>query len=333
MAILRYRGLPAGHDVLSPFTARDGTCDTWGWQMINLRDAIRIELDRERRRQELLQVGRELRLAWTLGKTTLYKYMSLADHERRDRVLDVLRNCRVYLSAPSQLNDSADCRPRFELARPLSDPDFVRELQADEERMIAEERLTADEVDLLRAQYGVTPERLAEGVTENTRRELESKTRIYCLSARNTDSGMWGLYAGLNGVCLHFACHSGTVFGNARGVVYSPKREPILIPIKYNNPDDIADRMAFIKGERWQGEEEYRLVAFGDSLGEDTPLLAEHFVGFAPPDLTGITFGMNIDPGHRKLLLDAIAAHPTPVLVFEAVEGAGFDIEVRPVIP
>ena len=115
--------------------------------------------------------------------------------------------------------------------------------------------------------------------------------------------------------------------------MYTPKREPILIPIKYNNPDDIADRMAFIKGERWQGEEEYRLVAFGDSLGEDTPLLAEHFVGFAPPDLTGITFGMNIDPGHRKLLLDAIAAHPTPVLVFEAVEGAGFDIEVRPVIP
>jgi hypothetical protein len=31
--------------------------------------------------------------------------------------------------------------------------------------------------------------------------ELESKTRIYCLSARNRDSGMWGLYAGLNGVC------------------------------------------------------------------------------------------------------------------------------------
>jgi hypothetical protein len=298
--------------------------------MINLRDAIRIELDRERRRQELLQVARGLRLAWAFGKTTLYKYMSLADQERRDRVLDVLRNARVYLSAPSQLNDAADCRPRFELARPLTDPDFVGELQVDEERMIAEQSLTPEEVDRLRAQYGVTPERLAEGVTENTRRELEGKTRIYCLSARNTDSGMWGLYAGLNGVCLHFACHSGSVFGNARRVVYAPTREPILIPIQYNNPDDIADRMAFIKGERWQGEEEYRLVAFGDSLGEDTPLIDDHFVGFAPPDLTGITFGMNVDPGYRQLLLDAIAARPTPVQVFEAVEGTGFDIEVRP---
>jgi hypothetical protein len=301
--------------------------------MTNLSDAIRIELDRERRRQELLQVGRKLRLAWTFGKTTLYKYMSLADHERRDRVQDVLRNSRVYLSAPSQLNDSADCRPRFELAKPLSDPDFVRELQADEGRMIAEQRLTPDDVARLHAEHGVAPERLAEGVTENTRRELENKTRIYCLSARNTDSGMWGLYAGLNGVCLHFACHSGSVFGNARGVVYSPTREPILIPISYNNPDDIADRMAFIKGERWQGEEEYRLVAFGDSLGEDRPLIDDHFVGFAPLDLTGITFGINIEAKHRKLLLDAIAARPTPVLVFEAVEGAGFDIEVRPVIP
>ena len=66
--------------------------------MTILSDAIRIELDRERRRQELLQVGRKLRLAWTFGKATLYKYMSLADHERRDRVLEILRKSRVYLS-------------------------------------------------------------------------------------------------------------------------------------------------------------------------------------------------------------------------------------------
>jgi hypothetical protein len=298
--------------------------------MINLRGAIRIELDRERRRQELLRVGRELRLAWTFGKATLYKYMSLADQERRDRVLDVLRNSRVYLSAPSQLNDPADCRPRFELAKSLTDPDFVRELQADEERMIAEQRLSADEVERLHAQYGVAPERLAEGVTENTRRALEDKTRIYCLSARNTDSGMWGLYAGLNGVCLHFACHSGSVFGNARGVVYSPTREPILIPIHYNKPNDIADRMAFVKGERWVGEEEYRLVAYDGFLSEDTPLIDDHFVAFAPEYLIGVTLGMNIDPVHRGLLLDAIAARPAPVQVFEAVEGDGFDIQVRP---
>jgi len=187
--------------------------------MTNLRDAIRYEIERDQRRQELLGVARQLRLGWSLGKTMLYKYMSLADPERRDRVLDVLGNSKVYLSAPSQLNDASDCRPRFELAKPLTDPDFVRELEADEERIIAEERLTPEDVARLRAQYGVTPERLAEGVTQNTRRELESKTRIYCLSARNTDSGMWGLYAGLKGVCLHLACHSGSVFGNARGVV------------------------------------------------------------------------------------------------------------------
>lgn len=146
--------------------------------MPNLRDAIRYEIERDQRRQQLLGVARQLRLGWVLGKTTLYKYMSLADPERRDRVLDVLRNSRVYLSAPSQLNDAADCRPRFELARPLTDPDFVRELQADEEHMIAEERLTPEEVEQLHAQYGVTPERLAQGVTDNTRRELEGKTRI-----------------------------------------------------------------------------------------------------------------------------------------------------------
>jgi hypothetical protein len=183
----------------------------------------------------------------------------------------------------------------------------------------------------LRAQYGVTPERLAEGVTQNTRRELESKTRIYCLSARNTDSGMWGLYAGLNGVCLHLACHSGSVFGNARGVVYSPTREPILIPLRYNDQDALVDRMSFVKGLRWQGEEEYRLVAYDGSVGEDYALVDDHFVAFAPADLIGITFGMNIDLEHRHMLLDAIAARSTPIQVFEAVEGTGFDIEVRPI--
>jgi len=288
-------------------------------------------MERDQRRHELVQVARQLRLAWSLGKATLYKYMSLADPERRDRVLDVLRNSRVYLSAPSQLNDAADCRPRFELARPLTDPDFVRELQADEERMIAEERLTPEEVERLHAQHGVAPERLAEGVTDNTRRELENKTRIYCLSARGTDSGMWGLYAGLSGVCLHFACHSGSVIGNARGVVYVTTREPILIPLRYNNEDTLADRMAFVKGVRWQDEEEYRLVAYGGSVGKDYPLVDDHFVAFAPVDLTGITFGMNIDPDDRQLILYAIATRSTPMQVFEAVEGDGFDVEIRPI--
>jgi hypothetical protein len=299
--------------------------------MPNLRDAIRYELERDRRRLKLLSVARQLRLAWSLGKTTLYKYMSLADAERLDRVLDVLRNSRVYLSAPSQLNDAADCRPRFELAKPLTDPDFVRELQADEERMIAEQRLTPEKVERLHAQYGVAPERLAEGVTENTRRELEDKTRIYCLSARGTDSGMWGLYAGLSGVCLHFACNSGSVIGNARGVVYSTTREPILIPLRYNSEDALADRIAFVKGVRWQDEEEYRLVAYGGSVGEDYPLVDDHFVAFQPADLTGMTFGTNINPGNRQLILDAIAARPMPMQVFEAVEGDGFDFEVRPI--
>jgi hypothetical protein len=181
----------------------------------------------------------------------------------------------------------------------------------------------------LHAQHGVAPERLAEGVTKNTRRELEDKTRIYCLAARGTDSGMWGLYAGLGGVCLHFACHSGSVIGNARGVVYSTTREPILIPLRYNNEDTLADRMAFVKGVRWQDEEEYRLVAYGGSVGEDYPLREDHFVAFAPADLTGITFGMNIDPNNRQIILDTIAARPTPMQVFEAVEGDGFDVEIR----
>jgi hypothetical protein len=142
---------------------------------------------------------------------------------------------------------------------------------------------------------------------------------------------MWGLYAGLSGVCLHFACHSGSVFGNARGVVYSTTREPILIPLRYNDEDTLANRMAFVKGVRWQDEEEYRLVAYGGSVGEDHPLLDDHFVAFPPADLTGITFGTNIDPSHRQLILDAIAARSTPMQVFEAVEGEGFDVEIRPI--
>src|ERR1700730_7368516 len=54
--------------------------------------------------------------------------------------------------------DRADCRPIFRLAKPLSDPDFVRELEEDERRMIAEEKLTPEQVAEARIKHGVRAE-------------------------------------------------------------------------------------------------------------------------------------------------------------------------------
>src|SRR5438309_3168475 len=121
---------------------------------------------------------------------------------------------------------------------------------------------------------------------------LQRATRIYCLSAGHHSAQMWGYYAQAHsGVCMHFDCNSGSLIGMARRVVYSEVRKPILVPIHYNSDDDVADRMVFAKAQDWQHEQEYRIVAHEDMVGDEFPVIEGRYVRFPPGLLTGITFG------------------------------------------
>jgi len=282
------------------------------------------------RRDALHDAAVKLRFAWAEGHSTLYKFMGLRE-ERLGYVIDVLENSRIYLSSPDQLNDPADCRPIFKLAKPLSDQDFVRELEEDERRMIAEEKLTPEQVAEARIKHGVRPEDLARSITEHTQLMLQKATRIYCLSADQYSAQMWGYYADAHtGVCLHFDCDSGSLMGMARRVVYSAARQPILVPIHYNTEDDIADRMVFAKAQGWQHEQEYRIVAHENMVGDEFPVVEGAYVRFPAGLLTGITFGSQITEANRSKLLTIIARRrETPLSVFQANVGDGFAVEAH----
>ena len=182
-----------------------------------LDNAVREAL-KTARREALHAAAVKLRFAWVEGHSTLYKFMGLHG-DRFAYVADVLGNSRIYLSSPDQLNDPADCRPVFEMAKPLTDLEFIIELEEDEKRMISEENLTPEQVAEARIKHGVKVQDLARSITEHTQLMLLKATRIYCLSARQNNAQMWSYYADAHrGVCLHFACDSGSLIGMARRV-------------------------------------------------------------------------------------------------------------------
>jgi hypothetical protein len=295
-----------------------------------LQTAIHSAL-KEMWREALHAAALKHRFAWAEGHLALYRFMGL-EGARFAYVEDVLQNSRIYFSSLDQLNDPADCRPIFKMAKSLLDPEFIKELEEGEKLMIAEESLTAEEVAKLRITHGVKVEDLADSITQHTQAMLQRATQIYCLSAAYSSAQMWGYYAeGHAGVCLHFDCNSGSLLGMARRVVYSEVREPILVPISYNNNDEVADRMVFAKAKTWQHEEEYRIVAHEGMVGDEFPIEAGRYVSFPQALLTGITFGSKITDAHRSRLLEIIAARKSPLRLFEASLGDGFEIAVRPI--
>jgi hypothetical protein len=283
---------------------------------------------KEETQESIFLAAKEHRMAWAEGHDTLYKYMSLGS-ENYGYVVDVLESSRVYFSSPDQLNDPADCKPVFKLAKDLSDPEFVRELEDDEARMIEADKLPPEEIASLRQKYGVEPSRLAAGVTEHTRRELEKVTRVFCMTVQPANTLMWAHYAEKHtGVCLHFRCRSQSLFGLARRVVYSTERKAILIPISYTPEEEIPDLLAFGKSADWKYEEEYRIVSHEDAY-EDYPLEGR-YCRFKPEQLIGITFGLRISASHRKRLTEIVSRRRTPMGLFQMVE-EGEHFTVKPI--
>jgi len=262
----------------------------------------------ERELERLFKQAQHDRVAWAEGHETLYKFKGLTG-DSRAHVFDIIQNSRIYMSTPDEFDDPLDCNPVCKTAKDLSDADFVRELQIDEERMIAGMHLTADEVAAMRRDFSIDIHSMAEAVTESMRKELRADSRLFCLSATQNNPLLWAHYAGGHtGVCLHFHCPRGTdaVFSLARRVDYAVDRLPVLIPLKYNESDDvIVDRMVLTKSIDWQYEAEYRIV--GNASADWGHTVDDRYCAFAPRLLTGITLGMKISAADRDVII-ALAA-------------------------
>ena len=273
-------------------------------------------------RQELQDEARALRFAWALGVDTLYKYKSL-EGASRDYTLDIIRNSRLYFSRPDQFNDPFDCAPSFALAKSKDDPDFVKELEDDERRMAFESGWTSEQLDELRGKEGVPVERMAAAVRDNTVRQLQDDTRIFCLSAEQCHPLLWSHYADSHkGICLHFSCGYGSLIGLARQVVCQERREPILIPLQYQDEDQLADKMVLVKASFWRYENEYRIIGHkGAEWGHSFDDRGR--VSFPPELLSGITLGMRISANDRADIMGLASSRKPAIPVWQATEDEG----------
>jgi hypothetical protein len=275
--------------------------------------------DREIRRQEQLELAKGLRISWAEGLEVLYKFKSLAG-ESRGHTLDIIENSRVYFSSPSQFNDPFDCSPRIDFAQDIRDPSFVAQLREDEQRMARESGMTELELEKLRAAEGVPVERMAEAVRANILAELRRDTRVFCLTTELRHPLMWSHYASSHtGICLHFSCAPGSLFGLARRVIYRRDRPAILIPLKAQSEDEITERMVFEKAQFWDYESEYRIIGhYGVHWGHGFDSMSR--VEFPPELLCGITLGMQITQPDRADILALAASHKPAIPVWQASE-------------
>jgi len=235
----------------------------------------------------------------------------------------------LYFSHADQFNDPFDCAPVCTLAKHIDDPEFVAELQADEARMIAESGLSEAEVAALRKSEGVPVEKMAAAVTANIRSLLRDDTRVFCLSQRQDHPLLWSHYADSHrGICVHFRCKYGSLFGLARAVEYKRERLPILIPLKYNiSDDDIADAMVRNKADFWGYEHEFRIIAHNAADWGYT--LDGRYCSFDGRLLVGITLGSKISAEHRAMVKGWAGGRAPPIPVYQAAEsGDTYSIDI-----
>lgn len=290
--------------------------------MTKISDAIRETLSETRlaveRGQKALEMAKRIRFAWANGVETLYKFKSLKG-DSRGHTLDIIENSRIYFPGPDEFNDPLDCAPVFELAGDLSDPKFIEALRTEEQKQLVAEGLSPAQIDALRASHGVDISKMAEAVTNGTRRLVRSDVRILCLCAELCHPLLWSHYAEKHsGICLHFRCDSETMLGLARQVNYQAERFPILIPL-CQPEDDVTDRMTLVKAEFWGHESEYRILAhLGAPWGYDFD--EAHRVSFPPELLCGITLGLKTSDADRADVLSLAVARNPAIPVWEAFE-------------
>jgi hypothetical protein len=293
---------------------------------MSLRDAIRAviksrRLQRLRDLAELRQLEEKLkhaRLPWMQGHSVLYKFKGFRDEQQR-HVLDILENLRIYLSSADQINDPYDIAPVVRYAGDPNDPEFMKTIAAEQRAIAHRHGMTDEQLQAEIAQASVTAEDLPAATTKSLRETLRQGFRLYCLTLERHHPLQWAHYAdGHHGVCLHFSCAQGTLFGTAQEVLYHPTRLPILMPMAALSELELYDRIGLVKAEYWKYESEYRLIAAADAeYGEKRN---GDFLSFDSPELIGVTLGMRMTEPDREMLIRHVDKHFPNLPIWEAYE-------------
>jgi hypothetical protein len=211
--------------------------------------------------------------------THVYKYSSL---EYPERLKKILLEHELYVPTRDQLNDPADARPVLpemsndELLYFVFYRNFNPTLPSSEQRRIIEM--------LQRNIEHQGSEAYRRTMTEMLHK-LQEGYRIYSLSKRYNNMGMWAKYAkDRSGYCLEFA-RENRFFERAVEVFYGD-----IVPLDMSNP---RSYFFYCKRSDWSGEEEVRVVLMP---GSDNPVKIE------PGWLTRLILGEKISTEQEELI-------------------------------
>jgi hypothetical protein len=257
----------------------------------------------------------------TMRRGSLYKYKSLRD-PHFDHVIEIIRDCMIYVPRPSQLNDPDECKPQ-QLIGDISAPSYRPKIEAWVRRCVAHRVPPPSEAEIQIELQQLKQDHLEELTKEATlsyHQAVEERYRILSLTDSKENHHLWSAYAdNYAGICLEFFVDP--IFGSAFQVQYAD-----TIPafdITNNENFDALVATALTKRLKWSEEREYRLV-FGDPpIKGDPPLLNQKF-RFPSSLLRSIIFGYRVSKEHRGHLVELIKAEAPHMGVFEASGGPPF---------
>jgi len=255
---------------------------------------------------------------------TLFKYRSLATEEDRKYTSEIFLKNEVWFPTPASFNDPFDCQ-------------FVLKSEASREEKMSFFR------EYLKWRY-----RLSDAQAEHRTKKMFSPTRrseladwerqrlqdirdtrnrigVFCLTEVSDDILMWSHYADQHrGICLEFTLSSQEhidFFAQASEIKYQDSF-PEVNPFTRSPPGKKLTLMALRKSTRWKYEKEWRILKV-DGPGKET----------LPPRLiTSVILGARISPDNRQLVLQWVAAHPTPIRVRQAeLKKSEYGVETKDV--
>jgi len=261
----------------------------------------------------------------------LYKYMSLADDDKKKHARAIFEKEMIHFSAPSAFNDPFDCQ-------------FIREFDAtpEEERRTfleclewklgSREAAERELEEILGPDGAEKRQKIREEIRVNGETARE-RTRVFCLIAVKDDILMWSHYADCHrGICLEFGFCHGVLLHDAflartRPVHYQT-HFPVVNPYKTLEGERIG-LMVHTKSDHWKYEKEWRLV-YACPPGQT----GDHEERLPPALLEGVIMGAQISHCNREMVLGWAWNRSRPLRVYEArLREREYGLDIVPLEP
>lgn len=257
-----------------------------------------------------------VQFARQLNFTHLYHYQDFdlnSSNDHAGRLLDILRNHRIYCSNPANFNDPWDCKPFFDPAL-LDDPDVRR---ASAEALIST-RTGGQELDNVDDRLRRDPDFLKfifPKFSANLSEFITTRWGVYCLTPEPDSTLMWSHYArNHKGICLEFSARDNK-FAMATQILYQKEYPQFLL----HDPNS-TNIMLIVKSDEWAYEKEFRLICPRFTDVRAAPLIMEgDYLIIGPKDLTSIILGCQIEDKSAKAIEEMVRAHAPKVKIRRAV--------------